>query len=138
LPTLQTERIHQIWHRVHILELSNLYVLLVKAILGQKPNLPTGKTGYYFAENGYQSWKIIAERIGGVGKKIGAFETSGVEEITLEEAAEEFYHGDLRDAEAVLASKYVFHSPKLTSKQEGSFRLTQPARERKQTGHVRF
>lgn len=99
----------QIWNRVHILDLSKLYVLLIEAILDQKPNLPSGKTGYYFTENGYQSWKSIAQRIGDVGKKIGAFETSDVGEITLLEAAEEFYDGHLRDAEGVLASKYVFH-----------------------------
>jgi hypothetical protein len=134
----ETKQLYQIWHRVHILDLSNLYVLLVEAILDQKPNLPTGMTGYYFAENAYQSWKSIAERIGEVGKKIGAFETSDVGKITLASAAEEFYHGDLRHAEGVLASKYVFHSLKLISKQEGSFRLTQPARERKRTERVRF
>jgi hypothetical protein len=103
------DRSCQIWSRIHIVDLSNLYVLLVEAILDKRLNLPSGKTGYYFAENGSQSWKSIAEIIGGIGKKIREFETSEIKEITLEEAAEEFYNGHLRDAEGVLASKYVFH-----------------------------
>ncbi len=84
-----------------------MYVLLVEAILDKRANLPRGKKGYYFAENGHQSWKIIAERVGEVGKKIGVFETSQVKEIALADAAEEFYDGNLRDTEGVLASKCV-------------------------------
>jgi hypothetical protein len=36
---------------------------------------------------------------------MGAFETEKVGEISLQEAADEFYEGDLRSAESVLASK---------------------------------
>jgi hypothetical protein len=69
--------------------------------------LPNGKTGYYFAENGDQSWKAIAERIGQTGKELGIFETDEITSVTLQEAADEFYEGDLRHAESVLASKYI-------------------------------
>lgn len=97
----------QIWNRIHIQDLSRLYYLLVQAALDDKANLPNGKTGYFFAENGDQSWKDIAERIGQTGKELGVFESSEVISITLQEAADEFYEGQLRDTEGVLASKYV-------------------------------
>ncbi|TVY81723.1 hypothetical protein LSUE1_G002121 [Lachnellula suecica] len=92
------------WNRVHILDLSHLFFLLVEAILDQKLHLPSGKTGYYFAENGFQSWKSIAENIGQIGHQFGAFETDEVVRIELQEVADEFYGGNLIDAEAVLGS----------------------------------
>jgi hypothetical protein len=70
-----------------------------------KQHIPSGKLGYYFAENGSQSWKSIAEGVGKIGKQSGIFKTSETGDIGLEEVANEFYGGDLRDAEAVLASK---------------------------------
>lgn len=100
----------QIWSRVHILDLTNLFTLLIRAILDRK-TLPIGKTGYYFIENGFQTWKSIAEGIGKAGKELGAFETEEVGEVTMQEAADEFYNGSLRDAEGVLASKYVTTPP---------------------------
>ncbi|KAH9221701.1 NAD dependent epimerase/dehydratase family protein [Leptodontidium sp. 2 PMI_412] len=92
-----------IWNRVHILDLTDLFTLLIRAILDGK-SLPSGKTGYYFVENGFQTWKSISEGIGKAGKELGAFETDEVGEITMQEAADEFYNGNLRHAEGVLAS----------------------------------
>lgn len=73
--------------------------------MNQKPELPSGKQGFYFAENGDQSWKYIAERIAKTGKRLGAFESEEIGQATLKEAADEFYEGNLRHAEGVLASK---------------------------------
>lgn len=75
------------------------------AILDHKPDLPSGETGYYFAENGSQSWKSIAEKIGHAGKQIGAFKTDQIAKIELQEAADEFFGSNIRDAEGVLGSK---------------------------------
>lgn len=69
--------------------------------------LPSGREGYYFAENGSQSWNSIAAGIGQAGKQLGLFETPEVESISLQKAAEAFFDGDLRNAEGVLASKLV-------------------------------
>ncbi len=82
-----------------------MFASLVAAIVDQKPDIPYGKEGYYFAESGFQTWKSISERIGETGRTMDYFETKEVGEVTLQEAADEFYDGDLRDAEAVLASK---------------------------------
>lgn len=81
-----------------------LFTLLTRAILDGKP-LPFGKSGYYFVENGFQTWKSISEGIGKAGKELGAFEAEEVVEIAMQEAADEFYNGNLRDVEGVLASK---------------------------------
>jgi hypothetical protein len=59
----------QIWNRVYITDLTNLFALLVENILAKK-EIPSGKNGYYFAENGFQSWVSIAERIGKAGYEI--------------------------------------------------------------------
>jgi len=98
--------ITQIWSRVHIRDLSNLYFLLASAIIEfAKRDIPHGKLGYYFAENGYQTWFDISEGIGKIGKAQGAFETEEVKSIGLQEAADYWYEGNTREAESVLASK---------------------------------
>lgn len=89
-------------------DLSNLYYLLVQATIDENADLPSGKKGYYFAENGFQSWKNISEEFGKSGKKDGVFETDKVTTIELQEVADKYYSGDLRSAESVLGSKYVF------------------------------
>ncbi|KAH8757077.1 NAD dependent epimerase/dehydratase family protein [Hyaloscypha finlandica] len=93
-----------IWSRIHILDLTSLYFLLTQAILDQKSDPPSGKTGYYFAENGASSWESISKKIGEVGKKIGAFDGSEVRSMSLGEAKEEFGYGSERDAEGVVGS----------------------------------
>lgn len=89
---------------MHILDLANLFSLLVEHITTKK-EAPSGKTGYYFAENGFQSWESIAERIGETGYDIGVFDLPTVGRIPLREVADELFGGDIRDAEGVLASK---------------------------------
>lgn len=78
---------------------------MIRALIDQKSDLPSGKDGFYFVENGDQSWKDISERIRNAGKRLGAFESDDVGEVTLQEAADEFYEGDLRHCEGVLVSK---------------------------------
>ncbi|KAE8448381.1 hypothetical protein EG329_009625 [Mollisiaceae sp. DMI_Dod_QoI] len=93
-----------VWNRIHIKDLSRLYYLLVQAVLDGNTELPNGKTGYFFAENGAQSWREISEFVGKIGKELEVFKTDEVATATLQEAADEFYDGDLRHAEGVLAS----------------------------------
>lgn len=94
-----------VWSRIHIQDLSDLFMRLVSAILDKSHDLPTGKQGYFFADNGSQSWKSISERIAKVGKEAGVFENDIVGEVGLKEAADEFYDGVERDVEGVLGSK---------------------------------
>ena len=97
-----------IWSRIHIQDLTSLYLLLTQSTLSSHHHPPPSvKTGYYFAENGEQSWKRIAEKIGEVGGRIGAFEgrEGEVGRMGLEEAKEEFGYGSERDAEGVVGSR---------------------------------
>jgi hypothetical protein len=82
----------------------HLFALLVENTLAKK-EFPSGKNGYYFAENRFQSWVSIAERVGKAGYEIGLFDSLNVGRITLKEVADEFFARNLRDAEGVLASK---------------------------------
>ena len=77
----------------------------MEAVATSKGDIPSGKQGYYFAENGFQSWKSIAEGIGRAGKELGLFETDEVTGIELKEVADEMFGGDPRHAESVLGSK---------------------------------
>jgi hypothetical protein len=88
-----------------------MYLLLTEAIINRTTSLPSGQQGYYYAENGSQSWKRITEEIGRVGKKESLFESDEVATIDLKEVADIFYGGDLRGAESILASKYVSKIP---------------------------
>jgi hypothetical protein len=94
-----------VWSRIHIQDLSDIFIRLVNAIVDKRPDLPTGKQGYFFAEDGSQSWKSISERVAKVGKQAGIFENEDVGEVGLKEAADEFYDGVERDMEGVLGSK---------------------------------
>ncbi|KAF9462316.1 NAD-P-binding protein [Collybia nuda] len=53
------------WPLVHLLDLTSLYMTLLKAIISSSQDLPPyGKVhGYYFAENGTFSWKLLSQAI---------------------------------------------------------------------------
>jgi nucleoside-diphosphate-sugar epimerase len=94
------------WSRIHIRDLGSLFFTLVEHILhASSSSIPSGKTGYYFAENGHQSFKSIAQRIAHTGKALGVLDTDEVTSMGLQEFAEKFYAGDVRMAESILASK---------------------------------
>jgi nucleoside-diphosphate-sugar epimerase len=94
------------WSRIHIRDVGSLFFTLVEHILhNSSSSIPSGKTGYYFAENGFQSFKSIAQRIAQTGKALGVLDTDEVMSMGLQEFAEKFYEGDVRMAESILASK---------------------------------
>lgn len=94
------------WSRIHIHDLGSLFLKLVENILHDpSSSIPSGKTGYYFAENGSQSFRSIAQRIAHTGKALGVLDTDEVTSMGLQEFAEKFYEGDVRMAESILASK---------------------------------
>lgn len=98
--------ITQIWSRVHVRDLANLYLLLAAAISGPSmTEIPHGKSGYFFAESGYQTWLDISEGIGKAGKAQNAFGTAEVKSIGLQEAADFWFESNTREAESILASK---------------------------------
>eukprot|EP01118_Nematostelium_gracile_P014502 TRINITY_DN566_c0_g1_i1.p1 TRINITY_DN566_c0_g1~~TRINITY_DN566_c0_g1_i1.p1 ORF type:complete len:331 (+),score=86.49 TRINITY_DN566_c0_g1_i1:117-1109(+) len=61
---LQNKQVYQvgngknIWHHIHVVDLADLYLTLLKAAL--KGEAPLGADGYYLAENGHFEWGQIA------------------------------------------------------------------------------
>ena len=77
------------WDNVHIDDLVDGYIILLDQLLAAygpdakpdakpSPYLTTGPEGYYFAENGRNSWKQIAEKIGEVLHKKGISKSPNV------------------------------------------------------------
>ncbi|EEB07843.1 NAD dependent epimerase/dehydratase family protein [Schizosaccharomyces japonicus yFS275] len=74
------------WNLVHIDDLAKLYhILLLKLLAGE--DIPTGKKGYYFAENGFFAWKEVAQRIAEVLHKHNLLPNADVTSIEPQEAA---------------------------------------------------
>ncbi len=70
------------WNNVHIADLCDAYLIIfdhlltaygpdAKSDIQPSPYLTTGRKGYYFAENGCNTWRQIAEKIGEVLYKKG-------------------------------------------------------------------
>ena len=77
------------WDNVHIADLVDAYMILLDQLLAaygpdakldtkSSPYLATGRQGYYFAENGRNSWRQLAEKIGEVLRKKGIIKSSEV------------------------------------------------------------
>jgi len=92
-----------IWNHVHVVDLSVLYLLLLRAVVARQPDLPYGKKGIYFAESGEHTKLFLSEAIGKALKAQGTIKTDKVESITIEEAAEKLGMTPLR-VELSLAS----------------------------------
>lgn len=108
------------WSHVHIDDLANLYVILLKNLLDGK-NIKTGREGYYFAENGVHNWKDISSRIGELLKERGLVKTDEVANLQPEQiqklANDEFapyYWGTNSVSKADLARSYGWN-PKFTT-----------------------
>ena len=77
------------WNNVHIADLVDGYIILLDELLvvyGSdatsdvkfNPYLTTGPEGYYFAENGHNSWRELAENIGKVFQKKGLIKSTDI------------------------------------------------------------
>ncbi|KAJ7739679.1 NAD-P-binding protein [Mycena maculata] len=92
------------WALCHLQDLISLYMVLLKSITANS-NPPSGKQGYYFAENGIFSWKVlygdIASRLASLGYLKGPH-TEG--QITLAKVTEE----DIQRAGEVLGVPPAF------------------------------
>ena len=77
------------WDNVHIADLVDGYIILLDQLFAAygpdaksdakpSPYLTTGREGYYFAENGRNSWRQVSEKIGEILHKKGTIESSNV------------------------------------------------------------
>ena len=81
-----------VWDFVHIADLSSLYEIITARAIKNEP-LPDGERGIYFSGTGRFAWKEFAQGIADAGFKLGAFKTSEVKSISLEEAAQRWSGG---------------------------------------------
>lgn len=82
-----------IWSNVHVRDLSDLYIVLAEAAVGDGTPATWGQEGYYFAENGEQPWGEVSIRLGDKLVKRGLLKSPDVGSVSQEEASEMYAHG---------------------------------------------
>ncbi|KAL2785967.1 NAD dependent epimerase/dehydratase family protein [Aspergillus keveii] len=87
-----------VWTHVHIEDLTDLFVLLARKILGDE-NIPSGRKGIYFCETGEHTHLEIAQRLADAGADLGLFSSADVKSVRLQEAADAFAGGNMFRAE---------------------------------------
>lgn len=70
-----------IWHEVHVHDLSDLYVLLGDAAAAGGGKATWNDDGYYFAENGPFKWKTVFQSIAKIAKGKGLIESDKAEPL---------------------------------------------------------
>ncbi len=93
-----------VWDFVHVEDLADLYVILLKRVLAGE-EIPSGEKGLLFSSSGRFSWLEAAQAIGKALFRLGKIGTDKVKEISLEEADRKWVGGDVRLAELGFASK---------------------------------
>lgn len=74
-----------IWHEVHVHDLSNLYVLLGEAAASGGGKATWNENGYYFAENGSFVWKDVFQGIAGIGQEKVLIDTDETPSLSTDE-----------------------------------------------------
>lgn len=78
-----------IWHHVHVQDLSELYLALGDAAAAGGGKATWGaKEGYYLAEDGPFVWGDVQKKIAEVAHQKGFISTADVDELSFKEAAE--------------------------------------------------
>lgn len=72
-------------NHVHIMDLAAIYEVFLSSILSGV-DVPYGKKGIFFTENGEHSWTEVGEGIAKAGLELGLLPTDEVKSISLEEA----------------------------------------------------
>ncbi|KAH0846085.1 putative nucleoside-diphosphate-sugar epimerase [Fonsecaea pedrosoi] len=75
-----------IWHEIHVQDLSNLYLLLGEAALNGGSPATWNDQGYYLAENGPFVWGDLIQEIANVAHKNGLLPEATVESLSPAEA----------------------------------------------------
>ncbi|KAL6835646.1 hypothetical protein J3E69DRAFT_352165 [Trichoderma sp. SZMC 28015] len=85
-----------LWTVAHISDVAAFYSLVLKRYL-EGQSIDSGKSGYYFLENGEISWLDISKHIAEVGYSQGLFPSKETKEITLEDFSEALAIPHLKD-----------------------------------------
>ncbi|PON28840.1 hypothetical protein TGAM01_v201948 [Trichoderma gamsii] len=93
-----------VWDFVHILDLAQLYeIVLLDRIKGRRA-VPVGEKGYIFSGTGTFAWKDVAQWIAKAGVQLGRLNDTETKSISLEEAADKWVRGDKQLCELGFAS----------------------------------
>jgi nucleoside-diphosphate-sugar epimerase len=94
------------WNNVHIGDVSDAYIILFDQLLAvygpdakpdaqHSPYLTTGREGYYFVENGKQSWRQLTEKVSELFYKNGIIKSPEVGRLPDDEIENKFL-GDFK------------------------------------------
>ncbi|OJJ76618.1 hypothetical protein ASPBRDRAFT_145701 [Aspergillus brasiliensis CBS 101740] len=97
------EKGNTVWSHVHVEDLAGLFVVLLDKICAGL-DIPSGKKGIYFCETGEHSHREFSTRLAAAAYELGVLRSSGVKEITLQEAGERVVFGGISTAELGYAS----------------------------------
>lgn len=81
-----------VWHGIHVQDLSELYLLLGEAAINGGPPATWNEEGYYLAENGSFVWGDIMQGIANIAAKEGLIPNNTLEESSPEEADKYFHN----------------------------------------------
>ncbi|KAI9710248.1 MAG: hypothetical protein M1820_002741 [Bogoriella megaspora] len=94
-----------VWDHVHVEDLAVLYELCVRNVVEKGgSDLPYGKKGIIFSENGVHSWKELAQHVADVAFDEGKVESKEVKSVGLQEGAKVLAGGSEEIAELGLSS----------------------------------
>ncbi|ETI23831.1 hypothetical protein G647_05637 [Cladophialophora carrionii CBS 160.54] len=84
-----------IWHQIHVADLSNLYLLLGEAALNKGEPATWNAEGYYLAENGPFVWGDVLQEIANVAHKKGLLQDPTLESLPPRDADAYLPHASL-------------------------------------------
>ncbi|EMC99777.1 hypothetical protein BAUCODRAFT_30180 [Baudoinia panamericana UAMH 10762] len=94
-----------VWDNVHVGDLAELYALcLVNIVEKGGADLPTGKQGTIFSENGRHTWMDIAQGVADAAYEAGRIKSRDVRSVSLQEAADAITGGDPHIVELAMSS----------------------------------
>ncbi len=93
-----------VWDHVHIADLAKLYELAVAKTLARDSDVPFGKRGIIFSENGQHSWMEVAQGVADAAYELGKIKTNKVKSVSVAEGAKALAGGDELLAELGFAS----------------------------------
>lgn len=82
-----------VWHEVHVQDLSDLYLLLTDAAANGGDPAKWNEEGYYFAENGEFAWGDVHKKIAEVAHKKGYLNSADVSGVAPDDTKEKFFEG---------------------------------------------
>ena len=93
-----------VWDYVHVLDLVELYEIVLLNWIDRRRRFPVGEEGIIFSGTGTFTWKEVAEGITKAGFEMGKLKDAETRSVSLEEAARKWVGGDEQLCELGLAS----------------------------------